>query len=122
MLEKINLLVPVRYDLKLSQYTKWESDPARQENERTDHMGFIAQDVENIFPQLVKTDQENGLKSMSYSGLIPVLVEAMQELAKKSELLEAQMEIQQTMLAEQGKIILSQQEMLERLARTLDDN
>ena len=59
---------------------------------------------------------------MSYSGLIPVLVEAMQELAKKSELLEAQMEIQQTMLAEQGKIILSQQEMLERLAARLGEN
>lgn len=51
-----------------------------------------------------------------------MLVEAMQELAEKNELLEEQIIIQQTMFEEQGKIILSQQEMLERLAARLGEN
>ncbi len=36
--------------------------------------GFIAQDVEKVFPELVYTNK-NGIKSVAYQSLIPVLVE-----------------------------------------------
>lgn len=42
-------------------------------------IGFLAQDVQKIFPQLVYTDK-NGLLSVDYVSLIPVLVEANKEL------------------------------------------
>ncbi len=38
-------------------------------------IGFLAQDVQKIFPQLVFTDK-NGLLSLDYQGLIPVIVES----------------------------------------------
>lgn len=40
--------------------------------------GFIAQDIEKVFPELVSTD-ENGYLSVDYQGLIPVLIEALKE-------------------------------------------
>lgn len=41
-------------------------------------MGFIAQDVEALIPELTHTD-ENGLKSVNYDGFIPILTEAIKE-------------------------------------------
>jgi len=45
--------------------------------------GFIAQDVEGIFPELVTTDSASGLKSLSMGGMIPYIVSAIQEMAHK---------------------------------------
>ena len=42
-------------------------------------IGFIAQDVEKIFPELVTTDN-NGYKGISYEKIVPVLTEAIKEL------------------------------------------
>jgi hypothetical protein len=41
-------------------------------------IGFIAQDLEKVFPNLVTTD-ENGYKGIDYVKLVPVLVKAAQE-------------------------------------------
>jgi hypothetical protein len=42
------------------------------------HIGFSAQEVKEVFPDLVVADQD-GLLGIDYSGLIPVLVEAIKE-------------------------------------------
>ncbi len=71
MLEKILSLQPVTYH--------WNS-----EDESSDtHIGFIAQQVEEVFPDLVTTDRQTGLKSLNYTGLIPYTVKAVQELDLK---------------------------------------
>jgi len=44
------------------------------DEENRTHYGFIAQDLEKVFPDLVITD-EYGAKAIRYEGLIPVLVE-----------------------------------------------
>jgi len=44
--------------------------------------GLIAQEVEALFPELVKTD-EKGMKSVNYIGLIPHLIEAVKEQNKQ---------------------------------------
>lgn len=56
----------------------WKSDG-------TEDMGVIAQELELIMPELVKTD-EDGYKSVNYTKLIPVLINAIKELSngKKS--------------------------------------
>jgi hypothetical protein len=41
-------------------------------------IGFIAQEVEKVFPQLVKTD-EQGIKSVAYSNMVPILLQAINE-------------------------------------------
>jgi hypothetical protein len=44
-------------------------------------IGFSAQDIKTVFPNLVKEDEE-GFLSVNYMALIPVLVEAMKEQQK----------------------------------------
>jgi len=39
-------------------------------------VGFLAQEVETVFPTLVHTDEESGIKSVDYIRLIPYLVDA----------------------------------------------
>lgn len=41
--------------------------------------GFIAQDLENIFPELVYTDT-TGIKSVDYVSMIPIMLQAIQDL------------------------------------------
>jgi len=55
--------------------------------EKKDHYGFIAQEVEETLPDLVITDSE-GIKSVNYQGLIPVLVEASKDLHDQNQQLE----------------------------------
>ena len=55
-------------------------------------IGFIAQDVEKIFPELVTTDN-NGYKGISYEKIVPVLTEAIKEQQKQIEELKARIEI-----------------------------
>jgi trimeric autotransporter adhesin len=51
-------------------------------------VGFIAQEMEEILPEVVSTDS-NGLKGISYSRITPVLVEAIKEQQKQIKILEA---------------------------------
>ena len=48
----------------------------------TKQIGFIAQDIEKIYPEMVITD-DKGFKSVDYSRLTPVLVEAIKEQQKE---------------------------------------
>ena len=43
---------------------------------------MIAQDVEKVLPELVKTDSE-GYKSVAYQNVVAVLIEAIKELKKE---------------------------------------
>lgn len=51
-------------------------------------LGFIAQEVLPIIPEIVSTDNE-GIHGVNYSGIIPVLVKALQELAAEVDALKA---------------------------------
>jgi hypothetical protein len=50
----------------------------------TTQMGFIAQEVENVLPAIVTTDK-TGHKSISYTSVIPLLVEAIKEQQQQIE-------------------------------------
>ncbi len=56
-------------------YTYNWKDSARDTSEQ---IGFIAQEIEKEFPQLVKTD-DKGMKSVAYANMTPVLLEAIKE-------------------------------------------
>ena len=57
--------------------------------DNVDNIGVIAQEVENVLPQIVKTaDDEMGTKSVDYSRITAVLIEAVKELTKRVEELE----------------------------------
>ena len=50
--------------------------------------GFIAQEVEKILPNLITNRRE--YKHMNYSGIIPVLVEALKDQQKQIDELKKQ--------------------------------
>jgi hypothetical protein len=55
----------------------WLQNPASPEQ-----IGFLAQDLEHYFPQLVATDSQ-GYKSVYYAQITPILVEAIREMNLK---------------------------------------
>jgi hypothetical protein len=69
-LPKVLALQPVLYD--------WKS------NNESD-VGFIAQDVEKIFPEVVHTNENTNLKSIDYAKLTVFLLGAIKEQQKEIE-------------------------------------
>lgn len=57
------------------------NDVLKRMDDRTKY-GLIAQEVEMIYPELVKVDKD-GYKMVDYIGLIPVLINAINELNRK---------------------------------------
>ncbi len=84
---------------------EWRAD-ARKNGElpKGTQVGFIAQEVERVLPEVVHTDSD-GYKSVSYANLTALLVEAMKELHAEKEALE------QHVTAQQGEITELQQKM-----------
>jgi hypothetical protein len=76
-----SLRSPLEKVLRLNGYHYYWKDGNRDPNLQT---GFTAQDVEAVMPELVTTD-DNGIKSVNYSGIIPYLVESIKELKKENE-------------------------------------
>jgi len=55
-------------------------------------IGVIAQEVEEVFPELVSTIGDHGYKAVDYSGLSGVLIEAAKELRAENEMLRSRIE------------------------------
>jgi hypothetical protein len=59
---------------------KWKKEEFPEKNFSEDiQIGFIAQEIEKLYPQLVFTDKD-GYKSVDYSRVSPILVEAIKDL------------------------------------------
>ncbi|MCU0821885.1 MAG: tail fiber domain-containing protein [Spirochaetes bacterium] len=66
-------------------YYFWKVDEFKDKGfTREKQIGFIAQEVENVIPELVYTDKA-GYKTMSYDRVTALLVEAVKELKKQSD-------------------------------------
>jgi len=81
-LTKINQLNGISFN--------WDKDSRPDLNlDDNNHLGLIAQDVEEILPQVVTTgEDEFGTKTIAYSDIVPVLIEAIKELSAKNTSLE----------------------------------
>lgn len=85
-LREVKLLRPVTY--------KWKAESSSHRRQ----LGLIAQEVEQLLPELVQGDQ-SGTLSVNYQALIPVLINALQEqqaIVRKQEARIAAIESQQT--------------------------
>jgi hypothetical protein len=63
-LDKINQLKPVEFDWK---------------NSRKHDIGFIAEDVANVYPEVVNKNEAGEVEGLSYSKMVAALVKAIQE-------------------------------------------
>ena len=81
-LNKVLSLRGVNYEWRVNEFKDKNFDSAPQ-------IGLIAQEVEKIIPQVVSTDSA-GYKSVEYSKLVALLIEAIKEQQKKIEALTAE--------------------------------
>ena len=79
-LEKVAGLRGVHFQWRVNEFP----DMAFEEGA---NIGFIAQEVEGVIPELVDTAKD-GYKSVQYANMIPLLVEAIKELKQDNEALQ----------------------------------
>lgn len=106
-LAKIKKMRSVKYYYKKTNKVQGEKKQAlAATNQKTEDKcpGFIAQEVESIMPEVVKTD-ETGTKFVNYAGIIPYTVQAIQE--------------QQTIIDEQAALLKKQSEEIDAIKAEL---
>eukprot|EP00574_Skeletonema_japonicum_P012493 CAMPEP_0201724782 /NCGR_PEP_ID=MMETSP0593-20130828/8408_1 /ASSEMBLY_ACC=CAM_ASM_000672 /TAXON_ID=267983 /ORGANISM="Skeletonema japonicum, Strain CCMP2506" /LENGTH=389 /DNA_ID=CAMNT_0048216083 /DNA_START=110 /DNA_END=1279 /DNA_ORIENTATION=- len=81
VLDKLLQLKGVSYELDTEQLTFLSDSRTSAKNAR--QFGFIAQDVEALFPELVHSDEENDFKGLHYSRFVPLLVEGLKQLTEE---------------------------------------
>lgn len=77
-LSKVLRMNGVKYKLK-PEYCSDETDISKNGKQR-EQFGFIAQDLKKIIPEAVSYDSTAKLYAISYSRIIPLLVEAIKEM------------------------------------------
>ncbi len=102
-LDKINKMAGVRYKFK-EEYsendtTPYENDSLAKQFRNNERFGFIAQDVEKVMPEVVKTMPDK-TKAIAYMDIIPVVVEAMKEQNTQIQTLQSIIELQQAQINE----------------------
>jgi hypothetical protein len=85
-LDKIARLKTYKYDYIFKRDSLLPSNVNDlMENERKNQVGFMAQELLDDFPYLVRQNEESELYSVNYIGFIPEIVNAIQELKIKLE-------------------------------------
>lgn len=85
--ENITVIDSVAIDRLTPVSFKWKNsaaDALHSSDEASDsnvHYGFIAQEVEKLYPNLVRTDAR-GVKMVNYAGLLPLIIKNLQEIDK----------------------------------------
>lgn len=93
-LNKIMEMNVVRYVLKNQEVKLWKSTEEKHYLYDPDspilkqeHIGLIAQELQQIYPELVN-EGEDGYLSINYIELVPILIKSIQELKTKVDVLE----------------------------------
>ena len=71
----------------------------KKDESKKQKIGLLAQDIEKVFPELVS--ESNGIKSVNYQGLVPVLINALKQ--------------QDVLIKEQQRILSKQQSEVDEL-------
>jgi hypothetical protein len=99
-LRNILSLRPISYNLKQRYVDAWEDGKTRQipvYDETSDlfrnrHYGLIAQELQEIYPDLVYTSGE-GLLTVNYNELVPILIESVKTLNNRISELEGNLSV-----------------------------
>jgi hypothetical protein len=70
----------------------WDKSKTDMNLDDVNHIGLIAQEVEKVLPQAVTTgSDDNEIKSVSYTDIVPVLIEAIKQQQAQIEELKAKL-------------------------------
>jgi len=85
-LSKLLAINGVTYFMNRAAHPEWQFDSTLQ-------YGLVAQEVEKVFPEMVKTISADGYKGLDYVKLVPVLLEGIKELNSKNGALEEKIKL-----------------------------
>lgn len=91
-----------------------EPDPVADKR----HYGFVAQDVKEVFPELVYESDSAGLLSVDYIGMVPILLEGMKEQQAQIDQQQQQIEELQEQLAAVQQVLENASGEISFVART----
>jgi hypothetical protein len=84
-------------------------------------IGFTSQDLEGIFPDAVSSSPDNDTKTVIRTALIPVLVQAVQEVSKRGDAIiaeaKARADADETIIADHDKILKDLVKRIETLEK-----
>ena len=80
------------------------ADSAYAVSDTKKHIGVIAQEIEEVFPELVSSDKTE-FKGVDYSALGPILIEAVKELKAEKDELQSTVEAQQQQIEELKRMV-----------------
>jgi len=75
-----------------------QAEHRREPIEDVAEFGYLAQELKEVFPELVSMDSTSGYYAVNYIGLIPVIVEALKEQRLENEKKQAQIDNQQEIM------------------------
>ena len=76
----------------------------KKDENKKQKIGVLAQDIEKVFPELVS--ESNGVKSVNYQGLVPVLINALKEQDSKMKEQDNKMNEQEARIERLEKLLL----------------
>ena len=76
----------------------------KKDKNKKQKIGVLAQDIEKVFPELVS--ESNGVKSVNYQGLVPVLINALKEQDSKMKEQDNKMNQQEARIERLEKLLL----------------
>ena len=82
------------FNTSVDEMLQLEAYQYRYVNQEQTEIGLLAQQVEEVYPNLVLTDKETGNKLVDYKGMVPILLESIRELNERVEQLESKLEQQ----------------------------
>jgi hypothetical protein len=83
VLNKLDNIRTVYYNNKVGEGTLRDGHASEQDN----HIGFLAQDFENDFPELLKHDSADAYYALDYSRVTVLLMKCIKELKKEIQML-----------------------------------
>ena len=110
-LSKVRSLRGVTFDWRREEFPHLDFATGRS-------VGFVAQEVERVVPEAVTRDAE-GFRSVAYSHLTPVLVEAVKEQQAQIENQQKLIETQQSEIELQGKLLKQQQIQIDLMKKLI---
>ncbi len=120
-IDKLKLVRPVKFNFKQEHIQNIPAE-VKQKYQKT-MFGFSAQELEKVFPELVMSpDTSYNIYSINYIGMIPVLVEAIQEQQKVIETLQTEIATIQTNCCPAIKSFKSGNTINNVNSTTIDDN
>lgn len=106
-LSKVESLRGVYFNWRTDEFKEREFDTKKQ-------IGLIAQEVEEILPELIQTDSE-GYKSVEYSKVTALLIEAIKELKNENNSLRISLEKSQLGFKNNEAKLIEHETLLEEL-------